>query len=142
VVNQFRLPAPGPRLALDDLVIRRASWHFEVQELPAGTFTRNGYRPQILSEWLADRGLPRHLFARVPGEAKPFYVDLSAPTLVGNLARSWRGAPTGPIELQEMLPEPDQLWLRDPTGYRYTSEFRMIAVDRASRCLPGLERQP
>jgi hypothetical protein len=138
-VNRFRLPAPGPRLAIDDLVVRRATWHFTPGELPGGTVVRNGYRPQVLSDWLRSKGLPQHLFCRVPGEAKPFYVDLAAPLLVGNLARSWRRAGTGPVELQEMLPAPGDLWLNDAQGRHYTSEFRMIAVDGASRRLPGLE---
>jgi hypothetical protein len=142
VVNRFRLPAPGPRLAIDDLVIRRATWHFPAADLPAGTVARSGYRPDALSRWLADRGLPRHLFARVPGETKPFYVDLAAPLTVGNLARYWRRATDGTVELQEMLPDPDELWLRDPDGRRYTSEFRMVAVDAAARRLPSLESLP
>jgi hypothetical protein len=28
-----------------------------------------------------------------------------------------------------MLPGPDELWLRDPDGRAYTTEFRMVAVD-------------
>ena len=28
-----------------------------------------------------------------------------------------------------MLPAPDQLWLTDPDGRRYTCELRVVAVD-------------
>lgn len=137
-VNLFRLPAPGPRLILDNLVIRRATWTFELDELPAGVLTRTGYRPEVLGGWLAERGLPRHLFAQLPSEPKPFYVDLDSAVLVSNLARSWRRETAGPVRLQEMLPDPDQLWLRDGDGNPYTTEFRMVAVDSAARILPVL----
>ncbi|NUR70879.1 MAG: hypothetical protein HOU81_08660 [Hamadaea sp.] len=137
-VNLFRLPVPGPRVLLDDLVIRRATWAFEPGDLPAGVLTKSGYRPEVLSAWLAGQGLPRHLFAQMPSEPKPFYVDLSAPVLLANLARSWRRETSGPIRLQEMLPGPDQLWLQDGDGRRYTTEFRFVAVDSTARVLPAL----
>ena len=34
------------------------------------------------------------------------------------------------ITLSEMLPRPDQAWLPDAEGRHYTSEFRIVAVDR------------
>ena len=37
-----------------------------------------------------------------------------------------------------MLPGPDQLWLADAEGRRYTSELRLVAVDgRAARTAAG-----
>jgi lantibiotic biosynthesis dehydratase-like protein len=138
VVNRFRIPGPGPRITVDNLVVRRASWAFGLDELPAQVLGKRGYRPEELSGFLAGRGLPRHLFAQLAGEPKPFYVDLESPLLVTNLARSWRRADRGRVVLQEMLPGPGQLWLRDAAGRQYTSEFRMVAVDRAARKLPGL----
>ena len=137
-VNLFRLPVPGPRVLLGDLVIRRATWVFGADDMPAGVLTRSGYRPEVLGAWLAGHGLPRHLFAQLPSEPKPFYVDLSSPVLVTNLARSWRRETTGPVRLQEMLPGPDQLWLHDVDGRRYTTEFRLVAVDSTARLLPAL----
>jgi hypothetical protein len=79
--------------------------------------------------------LPRHVFARSPVEPKPFYVDLQAPLMLHNLARSWRklaGVPGGDahLELEEMLPGPGELWLTDAEGRRYTAELRFVAVDR------------
>ncbi len=137
-VNHFQLPGPGPRVTVDDLVIRRAGWAYPADGLPPGVVHQRGYRPDVLADRLRADGLPRHLFARIPGEPKPFYVDLSAPALVTNLARAWRRTTVGPVLLQEMLPDPDGLWLHDAAGQRYTTEFRMVAVDRALRVLPGL----
>ncbi|NUT32228.1 MAG: hypothetical protein HOV79_04040 [Hamadaea sp.] len=135
-VNLFRLPAPGPRVTVDDLVIRRETWTFELDDLPAGVVGKAGYRHEVLSTWLTGNGLPRHVFAQMPSEPKPFYVDLHSPVLVSNLARSWRRETAGPIRIQEMLPGPDHLWLRDADGRSYTTEFRMVAVDEAARVLP------
>jgi hypothetical protein len=68
-------------------------------------------------------GLPRHVFARVPGEVKPVVVDFDVPLLVENLARL---APPGKaLALSEMRPGPGELWLASPEG-RHTSELRML----------------
>jgi hypothetical protein len=140
VVNCFQLSTGDPyepRLVIDDLIVRRRAWRFTVDELPAGHVSRRGYHWQVLADWLAAAGLPRHVFARNPAEPKPFYVDLRSPLLVTNLARSWLRLPAGArIELREMLPAPDQLWFADPDGRRYTTEIRMVAVDRRPGARP------
>ncbi len=51
---------------------------------------------------------------RSPEEVKPVYVDWSAPVLVELLARLSRQAAW--LSLSEMLPGPDELWLRDAAG--------------------------
>jgi hypothetical protein len=78
--------------------------------------------------------MPRYLFARSPLEQKPFYVDLAAPLMVRNLSRVLRALAKNPanaavVELSEMLPAPDELWLTDPHGRHRTTEFRFAAVD-------------
>ena len=64
---------------------------------------------------------------RSPEEVKPVYVDWSAPVLVEMLARLSRQAAW--LSLSEMLPGPDELWLRDAAGASYVCELRCIAVD-------------
>ena len=52
------------------------------------------------------------------------------------LRRAAAGLPGQPARFTEMLPGPDDCWLADHDGQRYTSELRLIAVDlerRASR---------
>ena len=82
--------------------------------------------------------MPRFLFAKVPGQAKPFLVDRDAPLSLRNLARLVRRAvadavPAGPlaapVTFVEMLPTPDELWLVDAQGRSFTSELRVVAVD-------------
>jgi hypothetical protein len=134
-VNHFRLPpagAYGPRIVLDDLVLRRRSWSLGPGDLPAGSVSQRGYRPDVIAAALTARGVPRRVFARTPAEPKPFFADLAAPLLVANLARSWRKLPPdGRLLLEEMLPAPAELWLRDAQDRRYTSEFRLVAVDQS-----------
>jgi len=74
------------------------------------------------------------VFARTPVERKPFYVDLAAPLLVRNLLRAVRLAQALPpaqayVDIVEMSPAPDELWLTDTHGHHYTSEFRVVAVN-------------
>jgi hypothetical protein len=40
-----------------------------------------------------------------------------------------------------MLPAPDQTWLTDDQGQRYTSELRMVAVDQKSAYQAAQNRQ-
>jgi len=68
-------------------------------------------------------GLPRHVFARVPGEVKPVLVDFDSALLVENLLRM---APAGKtLGLSEMRPGPGELWLASPEGC-HTSELRVL----------------
>jgi hypothetical protein len=137
VVNQF-VPIPveryRPRVRLGELVVARRAWTLDAAELPPGAVTKRGYRPEIVADALARRGVPRHVFARVRFSPKPVYVDLQVPATLANLARLWvaAGAQEGAarlVEISEMLPAPDELWLTDPAGRHYTTEFRMVAVD-------------
>ncbi|MFF7635950.1 lantibiotic dehydratase [Kitasatospora sp. NPDC008050] len=131
VVNRFQIrpkDAHGPRVLLDDLVICRESWRVPVARLV-------GLRGagQLAAE-LRARGVPRHVFARTPAELKPFYVDLDAPLLVRNLQRALRLAAALPqedvcLDLGEMLPGPDDLWIPDAYDGLCTAEFRLVAVD-------------
>ena len=131
-VNMFRVPGDGRRVLIDDLVVQRRSWRLGPGDLPEGVAGQSGYKTDRLTAVLTGSGLPRHLFVKTPAEPKPFYVDQAAPQLVANLARAWRQLPAdAELEIQEMLPGPEQLWLADGQGERYTSELRLIAVDLA-----------
>jgi hypothetical protein len=135
-VNLFKLRSPAAhlyRVLVDDLVICRESWSFAAAEVPAPTRPGGDAGFQPLRDWAGAAGMPRHVFARTPGERKPYYVDFAAPLLVANFARAVRRArqvdPQAVIDVVEMLPGPDELWLTDAAGHRYTSEFRVVAVD-------------
>jgi len=70
-------------------------------------------------------GLPRFVFARVAAERKPFLVDTECPFAIELLKHFARQSST--VSLEEMFPSPDQLWLRDEFGRRYTFELRIQA---------------
>jgi hypothetical protein len=66
------------------------------------------------------------VFARTDGEGKPIYVDLDSPLLVRQLTRF--AARADLVRFTEMVPGPDELWLR-AGGRSYTSELRFAAFD-------------
>lgn len=123
-----------PRILIDRLVIKRESWSFSPSELqfiqtsdPAESFLQ-------IRSWARSHAIPRFIFYKVPVEHKPVFLDLESPILMGIFARLVRrtheaASPESRIELSEMLPTSDQLWLRDKHNQRYTSEFRLVAVD-------------
>jgi hypothetical protein len=77
--------------------------------------------------------MPRRVFALSPCETKPVYVEFDSPVLTRILCRQLRraaaDAPGRPTRFTEMLPAPDDCWLADADGQRYTSELRLVAVD-------------
>lgn len=71
------------------------------------------------------RGWPRFVYARSERERKPFLIDTRSPLGI-ELLRHF-GREDEPLTFVEMLPAPEELWLRDERG-RYTCELRMQAV--------------
>ncbi len=135
VVNRFKLRSPAPhlpRVRLDDVVIDRRTWRFPVAGLPC-----EAERIGEVVATLRAAGVPRHAFVMTDAEYKPFYIDLAAPLVLRNLSRAIRAARERSadawIVVSEMSPGPDELWLTGGEGERYTTEFRVVAVD---------ERQP
>jgi len=80
-------------------------------------------------DWARSLGMPRRVFALAEGEPKPVYVDFDSRALVSILARFARAGSEGTVRVSEMLPGPDQTWLLDADGRRYTSELRLTAID-------------
>jgi hypothetical protein len=71
----------------------------------------------------ADRlGLPRYVFVRVASERKPVLIDRDNYFLLELLDYLLREGAEALVS--EMLPSPDQLWLRDDTG-AFCSELRL-----------------
>ena len=115
----------GPRRTLGGLVVQRAHWRFPKEAL-AFLDEREG-RAARVQAFCAAHSLPRRVFVRSPEEVKPVYVDWAAPVLVEMLARLSGQAEW--LSFSEMLPGPDELWLRDAAGAAYVCELRCIAVD-------------
>jgi lantibiotic biosynthesis dehydratase-like protein len=126
-----------PRILIDNLVIRRATWRFRGDELAFGEEKDESRSFAGARKWMKVEGLPRRMFVRSSAEVKPFYVDMDSPISVKILSRAVRVANTsmepGEFTFSEMLPDHNQLWLQDAEGTRYTSELRFALVDLKAR---------
>jgi hypothetical protein len=71
------------------------------------------------------------VFVVSPTEPRPFYVDFDSPVYVTIFAKAVRRLarqdPDARLRISEMLPNPEQTWLTDDQGERYTSELRLVA---------------
>jgi hypothetical protein len=118
----------GERITFGRTTLRRETWAASAGSIPA--------EPADLASWARTRGLPRRIFCRPPGEAKPVYVDLESSLLTHSLHRMLRRVadrdPAASVRFTEMLPGPDECWL-EHEGARYTSELRLVAVDLSRR---------
>jgi hypothetical protein len=119
----------GARITMGRTVWQRETWDIPATDGPASA--------QAAASWARGLGLPRRVFALSPGELKPIYVDFDSPILTRILCRQLRRAaadfPGRPARFTEMLPGPDDCWLTDEEGQRYTSELRLVAVDLGRR---------
>lgn len=122
----------APRIVVGDVVAQRAQWRISADSLNSGGHRGEGAE---LADALAgvfrlraERGVPRHVYARSAAEVKPLCLDLDVPVAVELLGRLLA---KGPVTLGEMLPAPDQLWLRHRAA-ALTSEFR-LAVHGVAR---------
>lgn len=134
-----------PRVTVDRLVVARETWRvaasgvaFADEKNEARRFVRAGW-------WRTALGLPRFTFVVSPAEPRPFYVDFHSPVYVNILAKAIRRLarhdPGGKLVISEMLPTPEQTWLTDDRGERYTSELRFVAVDTASAAAERIARK-
>jgi len=125
----------APRIMIDKLVISRETWSFSVDEVPFAFIENRAEAFLEARRWIRDHDMPRFVFVTVPVEAKPFYIDFDSPIFVNILARIVRKVERSDydesdITITEMLPTFDQMWLTDREGNRYSSELRMVVVDR------------
>jgi amino acid adenylation domain-containing protein len=134
----FDMVPPGPhapRVSIDDLVVSRERWALPATAAPFADTKDESTRYLQARAWAAGHGLPRHVFLRFTGERKPIYADLTSLASIDlisrSLRRSRRSAGTdATVTVVEMVPSPEELWLTDASGQRYTAELRMVAVDQ------------
>ena len=127
-----------PRITIDRLVTVRESWSIEADQLTFAAESTTAARFLGMRRWAANRELPRFLFVKVPLEKKPFYLDLYSPLYVDLFCKNVRRTQASdrahkPVVFTEMLPQPHEAWLPDVEGRHYTSELRIVVVDRAPK---------
>ena len=139
ISHHLDLVPPGahaPRVTIDDLVVSRERWTLPAAEPPFATTTDESARYRQARAWAAAHELPRHVFLRFSGERKPIYADLTSLASIDLISRGLRrsrrdAGADATVTITEMLPTPEQAWLTDAQGRRYTSELRMVAADLA-----------
>jgi hypothetical protein len=137
IIQRFNLFGKGsynPRINFDNLVVARETRRFESKKFDFATVKDEAERFLTARRWARANHLPRFVFVKVPIEVKPFYVDFASPIYVDLLSRFLRrmneeGEPGALVSVTEMLPRPDETWLCDAQGNRYTSEFRCVAME-------------
>lgn len=119
-----------PRVVFDDLVVARESWRFPCGDLAFAGAASPEQRFIGARRWKREANLPRWVFARFAFERKPVCVDFDSPVSLEAFAKlARRGAEEGgEVAVSEMLPTPEQCWLADAAGNRYTSELRLAAL--------------
>lgn len=130
LTTEFHLPslAPhSPRVTLGKVVVARESWTLDRAELLPLLDGEGLDRLRAANGLRSARGLPRFVFAKIPREHKPLYVDFESPVGLDVFCRMSHDATT--LRLSEMLPLPADAWLNDAAGQRFVSELRVVAVD-------------
>lgn len=137
--DSFQLRAPEshlPRLTIDRLVVARESWSIHPADLTFLSPSLSQAESFLAARrWQQATALPRFVFFKIPEETKPCFLDFASPLYVEHFRRMARrmlreSHNDARLLLSEMLPAPEQLWLSDAEGRRYTSEIRLVAVDQ------------
>lgn len=116
------------------MILARETWQLPVAELDFADEKSEAARFVRARHWQRRHDLPRFVFVVSPTEPRPFYVDFDSPVYTTILAKAARRLartdPDARLKISEMLPTPEQAWLTDTDGRRYTSELRFVAVDQ------------
>jgi hypothetical protein len=139
VMDRFTLRSDGdhsPRVTVDRMVLARETWRFVADELAFTGEKSEARRFVRARQWRAAHELPRFVFVVSPTEPRPFYVDFDSPVYVNIFAKAARRLarkdPSARVTITEMLPSPEQTWLTDDEGAKYTSELRFVAIDQTT----------
>jgi len=124
-----------PRITIDRLVVGRESWTFTAPDLDFAFEKTDAERFVAARRWARDLDIPRFAFFKSSSERKPLFVDFDSPLYVGLFAAAVRSCEDDvsgkqQITVSEMVPAIEQAWLPDANDRHYTSELRMVAVDR------------
>ncbi|PSL57048.1 lantibiotic biosynthesis dehydratase-like protein [Saccharothrix carnea] len=140
IMDRFSLRAAGdhsPRVTVDNVVVARETWRFTAESLEFAAEKHESRRFVRARAWRDEHELPRYVFIVSPAEPRPFYVDFDSPVYVNVLAKAVRRLarkdPSARLTVSEMLPNPEQAWLTDHTGAKYSSELRFVAFDQTGR---------
>jgi thiopeptide-type bacteriocin biosynthesis protein len=129
-----------PRLARGRIVLSPARWHLRSSSLGGMPAVADDERCFLaLQRWRARWQAPRHVYL-VEGDAR-LLLDLEHPLSVGQLRRKLdRTEAAGPVQLQELLPGFEDLWLRDADEQPFFSELVVPLLPRPEATASGRRR--
>ena len=125
-----------PRFVCGRVVLFRERWVLREDGLPKLPAKGPAQDTEFFLEvgrWRRRHGLPRLVFVHTRYDPKPFHVDLDSPILVDLLRRavaSLSGKEEAWLFVTEMIPGPEDLWIRDASGAAYATEL-LIQLDSA-----------
>ncbi|MEZ4265762.1 MAG: lantibiotic dehydratase [Myxococcota bacterium] len=122
--SDWRFPSSLPRISLGPLVIHRRRWRV-VSSRWAGERSAEASVKRLRA--LAGDAFPRFTFVSPASEPKPLLFDRDSPLAVEFLLRHARESKA--LTFVEMLPGPEDLWLRGEAG-AHTSELRLVFARR------------
>lgn len=119
-----------PRLTWRNAVLSRRTWKLPSAEIPQPN-TKIGETSRLLAvaRMCATRNLPTRFFAKSPAERKPIFVDTATPSLLDALTRL--AATSETLTVSEVLPTPEEAWLRDGE-LRFAAELRCVYVRKGA----------
>lgn len=120
-----------PRVVIGRTVIYRREWIIPVTDYP---HRRKPFTAKVffdLKNMCRQWNVPRHFMLRVESWRKPLYVDTEN-ILTLEMLHQVLGKDPIQVRVTEMLPGPDELWLRDEDG-RYCCEFSCTAFRTPSQ---------
>jgi hypothetical protein len=114
-----------PRIEIGNVVYQRERWRFRTVELFEHDRRSNEFDLfRAFRRAQRQHKLPRFGFIRLESEKKPLFMDFDNFFLCELIHSAWPD--NQEVSLSEMLPGPDELWLKDETG-SYCIEVRGTA---------------
>jgi hypothetical protein len=125
----------APQVTVGGVVYQRPRWRLDAAELSGGAPYARFLQLRRLAR---TRISSRFIFCRTDGERKPYLIDLASVLAADLAAHIAKG--DAPVTAEQMRPAPDELWLRDEQGHRYTCELRMQVIGRERSQMAGREQ--
>jgi len=134
-----------PRVTRGRVVLAPAQWTLDADVLPGSPGDPDAFH-RAVQQWRKEWRVPRYGY--LTWADNRLLLDLEHPLctdeLYRELNRGTGGSHPHPVQLQEALPDVDELWLRDGSDRRYHSELvvPLLARDRSLVARPPVPAAP
>lgn len=114
-----------PRIEIGGTIYQRETWRLSIKEWGEDVLHLAHLALMVSSQEVRMRyNIPQYVYLHVASEPKPFFMDFSNIFSLEHFQQLLLH--NEEIKLTEMLPCPDNLWMRDQDGH-YCCEFRLTA---------------